>query len=212
MKVEKLGQRKPSIAAVDERTIIEATCGYPMVCTVETDRLAPELARKRSIIAARLAQTSIALLLHPLPSNLLARFRLSVDHGPYAVTTLQFSREARSIGYESKLIGMPIGANLDRDEWLEIAHTEKNFFDVVGKSIAIWTSSSKYQCSSSLMRCLSVSLYYFWDACQDKNDLMAIVKFVSSLETLTEGKKGTGVLNLAETRLAMNESDIYTDD
>lgn len=209
---QKIGKRKPSIAASDEETIIEATSGYPMVCTVVTDRLAPELARKRSIIAARLAQTSFALLLNPLPSNLITQFSLSVDHGSYAMTTIQFSREARSIGYESKLIGMPTGVNLDWDEWLELAQIERNFFDVVGKTIEIWTSSSKYHCESSLVRCLSVSLYYFWDACQDTNDLMAIVKFVSSLETLTEGKKENGILRLAKARLSMNESDIYADD
>jgi hypothetical protein len=50
------------IASIIENSIINVLAGSQIACTVETNGLAPELAQRRAITAARLAQTSIALL------------------------------------------------------------------------------------------------------------------------------------------------------
>ena len=52
---------KESLEGSTERQIYEMLNGSQLVCTVQTEGLAPELARERSLIAARLAQSAIAL-------------------------------------------------------------------------------------------------------------------------------------------------------
>ena len=208
---QNIKQRRNSFDAGTEKFIIEAFENSPMVCTVKTDRLALELARKRSIIAARLAQVSIALALHPLPSRVLEGFNLDVDHGPRIATTISLTPGGRSIGYSSQMIGKPHGPNLDVNVWSDIAHNQRNFFNVAGTMINCWTSSAEYNSASSLIRCLSQALYFFSDACRDENELMSIVKFAAALEALVPGKSKQGVLELAKARIGINDVDEYAE-
>ena len=71
---------KESLEGSTERRIYEMLNGSQLVCTVETKGLAPQLARERSLVAARLAQTAIAL--HWLqPSKILGGMHLTGDRG-----------------------------------------------------------------------------------------------------------------------------------
>ena len=194
--------------SMQEESILDVLKQAQMVCTVTTDGLAPEVAQKRSIIAAQLALTSISLLWE-IPSRVLNGLRLTVDYAPRIIQTIPFTPGSRMIGGR-RLVGIPHGPKMTEDNWSYITNDAQGFFDLAGKMIACWTSTTAYNNALPILRCLSQALYFFWDACQDENDLMSIVKFTAALESLVPGKKANGVRKLANARLGIKDNEFIT--
>ena len=199
-------KRKTSMDSIQEESILDVLKKAQMVCTVTINGLAPEAAQKRSIIAARLALTSMSLLWET-PSRVLKSMRLTVDYAPHIIQTIPFTLGSRMIGGR-RLVGMPHGPKMTEDDWRNITNDAKGFFDLAGKMIACWTSTTAYNKAPPVLRCLSQALYYFWDACQDENDLMSIVKFTAALESLVPGKKANGIRKLANARLGIKDNEL----
>ena len=178
-----------------------------MMCTVKTEGLAPELARKRSLVAARLAQTSISLL-WLRPSRILGSMRVAGEHSTFVRDMLMSTPNAR-LGYHSELVGI-VGMNsVDYDNITKIPSYDKELFNLSGQMIACWTSNTAYSQASELLRGLSQALFFFWSGCND-DELMSIVKFTASLEALSPNQNSNAVLNLLKSRLNLKKEDPVT--
>ena len=195
--------RKLSMESLQEKSILDVLRNAQMVCTVMTNGLAPEVAQKRSIIAARLAQTSIALMWR-LPSKILSSFQISVDPGMRTIQTIPFTPGTRTIG-GWEVVNMTCVHNMSNTDWNQLTYEEKDIFDLAGNMISCWTSATEYDQASSLLRSLSQSLSFFEAGCREENDLMSIVKFTAALESLVPGEKEKGVLELAKSRLNLTD-------
>jgi len=187
-----------------ERSIREVLENAQLVCTVETQMLAPEMGESRAIIGARMALTSIALLWR-MPSRVLEGFHLSVDHGHRQIKTIPFVPGQQWIG-GSRLKGLPFGPHMPATEWSTIEREARGLLDLAGNMIACWTSVPAYDQASPLLRNLAQALFFVGEACREENDLMAIVKFTGALEALAQGKS-SAIEKLASTRLGMKAQD-----
>lgn len=183
-----------------ERSILDVIQKAQLVCTVETQNLAPEMAETRAIIGARLAQAAIALLWRT-PSRALEGFHLSVDHGSRHIRTIPFIPGEHWIG-GGRLKGLPFGPHMPPAEWTALEQKARGFLDLAGQMIACWTSATAYDHASPLLRNLAQALFFVWEACRDENDLMAIVKFTGALEAMAQGKS-SAIIQLAMARLGI---------
>ena len=198
-------KRKPSLDSIHEDSIFRVLCDAQMVCTVTTEGMAPGLGEERTILAARLALTSIALL-WPKPSKMLEGFGLSTDHGLRVVRLIPVAPGTRMLG-GSKVIGQPFGMPVSQKEWSSILEDEQEYLELSGKMIFCWTSSEQDKQASSLLRGLSRALFWFWKGCTEEIDLMSIVSFMASLESLTGGGQSGAIKRLVKARLGIDEGD-----
>ena len=111
--------------------------GSQLVCTVKTEGLAPELARKRSLVAARLAQTSIALRWRQ-PSEVLEGMRLTGDRGTQNIVIITSTPET-GLGFYSEIVGLNL---VECNNVASFVGDGRSFYDLAGRMIACWTSNS----------------------------------------------------------------------
>ena len=175
-----------------------------MMCTVKTEGLAYELARKRSLIAARLAQTSIALLWRR-PSRILENMCVAGEHSKF-MRHMFISTPNASLTPRSEWVG---ASSIICEDITKIESYDEQLFDLFGQMITCWTSNTQYSQASELLRGLSQALYFFWSGCND-DELMSIVKFSASLEALSPKQKSSAVLGLLKSRLNLNEDEFVT--
>lgn len=195
--------RKGSMDEVQEAYILRVLEKAPMVCTVTTHGLAPEVGQKRSILAARLALTSIALL-GSHPSHVLDYMWISTDAGPRIIRTIPVTPGRRMVG-GLRWSGMPGGFPMTAKEWEKILREQRAYFGLAGKMIACWTSTPADDQASDVLHGLSQSLFFFEKACREESDLMAIAEFITALESLTGGRQLGGILDLLRARLGMED-------
>ena len=202
-----LRKRSSSPDEAQEHSILSAIGNAPTVCTVITHGLAPETTKRRAILAARLALTSISLL-WATPSNVLDHFRLSTDHGWRIIRTVPVTPGPRMIG-GSRVVGMPPGFPIASDDWCRFAYKNRSFLCLAGKMIACWTSKETREQASTLLLNYSQSVFFFWKACREESDVMAVVEYVAALESLASGGKEAGIRQLLAARLDMEEDDLF---
>ena len=200
-------KRKSSPTAAQEHSILSAVGNAPTVCTVITHGLAPQTTQRRAILAVRLALTSISLL-WATPSNVLDHFRISTDHGWRIIRTVPVTPGPRMIG-GSRVVGMPPGFPIAADDWNWFVDENRSFLRLAGKTIACWTSKETREQASKLLLNLSQSIFFFWKACREESDVMAVVEYVAALESLASGGKEAGIRQLLAARLDMDEDDLF---
>ena len=201
----KLRKRKPSLDSIQEESILDVLCDAQMVCTVTTEGMAQELGEERTILAARLALTSIALIWRE-PSRMLESFGLSTDHGIRVVRLIPVAPGPR-MAAGSRLIGRPFGMPVSQEEWASILGEEQKYFELSGKMIFCWTSPEHDKHASSLLRGLSRALFWFWKGCTEESNLMSIIALAAALESLTGGGQSSAIKKLVKARLGKDEKD-----
>lgn len=199
-----LKPRKPSHDQHYEETIRRQISNAPMVCEVITHGLATELAYKRSMIAANLALTSISLIWKK-PSVVLERFRTTLDGDS------NFNHNFLIEPGNRKLIGSHwtrrlLTYQITPKMW-EAAYSDAGLFlKIAGEMIDCWTNAKFYEKGSPLLHALSQSLFFFWKACREDNDILSIIEYVVALEALAPGRNRWGILELIEKRLDFHRS------
>ncbi len=190
---------------LSNKMVFDMVSNSGMICTVRTEGLAPELARKRSLIAARLAQASIALLWQR-PSRILQGMHVFGKNPTIARKILVSTPDigfGRRFAYNFELVNV---SYVDCNNIEQIPSYDRRLFELAGKMISCWTSATEYEHASELLRGLSQSLFFFWSGCNDA-ELMSIVKFTASMEALVPNGKYSGVLSLLESRLNIKRND-----
>ena len=201
-------RRKPSIDQHQEEIIRRQISNAPMICEIMTHGLATELAYSRSMIAANLALTSIALIWGK-PSLILERFRTTFDSDPRSTYHALFKPE------ECELVNVkredePSECKIPPKVWTAYYNDARCFLKIAGEMISCWTSTVAHQEASPLLQSLSQSLFFFWKACRESSDIVSIIEFVTSLETLAPEQSRVGIFKLIRARLGINQKDNLT--
>ncbi len=197
-------KRKNNLEMIRERDILEVIGKCPYVCSVSTAKLSVDARLEKSAMAARLALTSISLFWKK-PTNVLDGFNLSYDREVRIQKNLSFSPGKITLG-GMKMIGMPHGPEIAREEWLGMLKDNADYFEVCGEILKYLLSGNDDQIDRpKMMNVLTHSLLWFHEGCRDEIALMAIVNFAASMDSLggTSGKKG--IFKVMENRLGWNK-------
>lgn len=109
-----------------------------------------------------------------------------------------------------------IGTKLRGESWSEREQVEqsliklKDIFDVFGKSLYWLLSPSKSSGEPKLFIALLHSLIMFYEGCTSELDQLAVSKFVSALDILTEGEGQAGVKDLLCICFSIEASERFT--
>ena len=205
---KRLKRRKSSDDQSHEEIIRRQISNAPMICEITTHGLSAKLAYKRSMIAANLALTSIAMIWGK-PSQLLERFRTTLDREPrstYHVLVEPKKYEILNVKWE----GEPLACKMSSTAWNDDYNDAKCFLKIAGEMISCWTSTAAYEEASPLLRSLSQSLFFFWKACRESSDIVSIVEFVTVLETLASEQSKGGIFKLSKARLGISRKHKLT--
>lgn len=203
-------EREPSYGKQHEEDIRNQISDTPMVCEVLTHGLATELAYKRSMIAAHLAMTSISLI-WSRPSSILKRFRIALDGKPRCSYNFLMEPKNRKL-ISSQFAKQSCAYDIPREMWTERYSKASCFLKIAGEVIGCWTSTKTYEAASPLLIGLSQSLFFFWKACKEESNILSIIEFVATLETLSPGRNKSGIFELIEARLGINKKHKLTEE
>lgn len=207
-KGEKLRKRRPSYDSWFETDILRAIGDSAYVCSVRTEGLDGVAGQKKALLAARLALSVLALRWER-PSNALTQVKLAPDRPAGYRQILSFTPEGL-------MSTEGIGTKLRGESWSEREQVEqsliklKDIFDVFGKSLYWLLSPSKSSGEPKLFIALLHSLIMFYEGCTSELDQLAVSKFVSALDILTEGEGQAGVKDLLCICFSIEASERFT--
>ena len=197
--------RKGNLDNLRERDILDAIGSSPYVCSVSIQGFAPEAGREAALTAARVALACIAMI-SATPSAVLERFNLSYDGGVRRQKALS-SIEGRMVLSEFSLSGRPHGPRISDADWSNELSKRPNYFAAAGEALRLLVHPEGTVPRLCLINALMQSLLWFYEGCRERNDLLAIVNFVASLDALGGGKKVRGILAVLKGRLGVDETD-----
>ena len=196
-----LRKRKPSYDSEHETGILESIGVAPFVCAVRTEGLAPEAAKERALIVARLALTSIAMI-WSRPSRILEGMNLLHDRRVYLQRVLVF--RPGKVVLPGVNLSHPLGG-----PWLPEGELEKeiaqreSYFAIVGDVLTFLLDENGNAVRPKMMNTISQSLLWFHEAVREQVTLMAIVKYSAALDALACGGKTNGIRRLINARLGI---------
>jgi hypothetical protein len=202
----KLAKRKHGIDALRERDVLDAVGNCAYVCSVRTQGLSSEAGRLKAQKAAHMALASVALRWRT-PSRALDGFRLLVDPGIRLQRSLVFITGVRTLA-GSHLVGRPHGQSISAVDWLAEYDAYKDDYVVIGEAIAYFLSPTGTSTRPKFMNLLAQALLWFHEACREEVDLMAIVKFVATLDALASGGKSGGIKRLVNKQLGIQNDQL----
>lgn len=202
----RIRKRKPSEDEAHERHILDIIRDCDFVCSVVVGPMTgSEAGLQKALTAARRAMTAIALVVGYRPSSVLNVMSLIFDRQPYQQYHMAFSPTGR-IGWMSSWSFLSGGVTwITAEKWMGLQSKFRSLFDCVGE--AIWYSThghSKVE-RPKTMKVISQALLWFHEGCRESENSMAIVKFFSSMEALSCGKKAKGIFNLVKARLQIED-------
>ena len=204
---EKVRERKRSDDAIYEREIIETVGDGEYVCSVAVGRMGEEMALRKGLTGARIALAAIALS-WIRPSFALNRFVLLFDEAPHLQRcVLSFPGGGR--GWYGHWLALPHGVPLTKEQWASTKSEYGGVFAVVGEAVDFVTEGRRKTRRPRTMDRISQSLLWFYEACSEREDAMAIVKFCSSMEALAGGKRSNGIRKLVEVRLGIRDEGAF---
>ena len=201
---KKIRPRKPSMQSSIEDQILEVVRSCPYIVSVTTDGLAQEAGLAKSLDAARLALTSIALLWRT-PSSALKGFNLSYDRAIYHQRYLAL-REGGGFFSRSSLPYLPSGPWLNTGEWDKIFADWQGGYTVVGE-ILDYVVNPKETTRPKLMNVLAQAMLWFHEGCREHLALMAVVNFAASMDAIAGGGREAGIRRLINARLRLMDDD-----
>lgn len=207
---KKLRDRKGSVDSSNERDIIDAIGNAPFVCSVETDGLFGDFAKQKALLAARLVLLGVALM-WASPRKALEDINLIFDGPPYR-QTYAFYQERPEILGGSRWVNMLHGLLLFGDLWEPLVDKHKDWWLILAEAIEFLLGGPANAARPKLMNSFAHALIWFHEACREPLPMIAITKFMSSLDALACGGKSKGILALACARLGVTaETPVRSD-
>ena len=201
-----LRKRKPSEDKFRESNILDAIGNGNFVCGVAVGRMGAEAGLQKAVIAARLATTAIALA-WARPASTLEAMTLTFDPQPHRRVNLVLSQDG-SFGRRSSWTYLSGGVTwLSADDWRRLRADFSTIFDCAGEAVRYVTHGHIAAARPNIMKVLHQALLWFHEGCREDVDPMAIVKFCSSMEALTGGRKNRGILELMKAHLRIQNED-----
>ena len=193
---KKLRARTSSRDAIRERWILRTVDDADYVCSVSVGPAGTEAGLQKSLIAAHLALAAVALGF-ARPSRALRDMVLVRDTRLRIEEHVEFWPSGRARGTRAASFSPGIGW-LTEQQWAELASDLEEVFDSAGNAIRFFTHGDSAVQSPKILNVLLQALLWFHEGATERVDVMAIVKFCSSMEALTGGKKKTGISNLIQ--------------
>ncbi len=192
---KKLRKRKNSKQARIERDILETIGNGEFVCSVTVGPMGSEAAHQNALIAARIATTAISLG-WSTPSAALKAMTLIYDREPHPQKCIVFWPGGQ-IGSSSSLSFVPGGVTgLNAEQWEELQSNLSDIFKCAGEAIRYVTHGRNLNLTPTLVQSFFQALLWFHEGCRETSDVMAIVKFCSSMEALGNGRGLEGINDL----------------
>jgi hypothetical protein len=198
-------KRLASLHADYEEFLTDTIAEHLYVCTVKLRGPNTKAVKQRAIKAAHIAFVAIALT-WITPSSGLEAFHLSVDAGPRRMSHFVIS-ENSFLSATRGFKGLPSAKSVFKNDWANTLSDYTPIFDVVGRAISLFLNPMESTKQPKITGALIQSLLLLYEACCDEFDLLAIVKFVSALDTLADGRGAEGILQLLNKRLVIKNSD-----
>lgn len=196
-------ERKASRDQINEDSVVKAVGAAPFVCTVVTHGLFGKFAREKAVMAARLALVAVALMWRR-PSKAMGDLNLLFD-GPQYLRTWAFHHDKGDIfgGWERvyPFTGLPL---IDRS-WQEAIEGWAASWSTIAEAIAYWLSADGLVERPTLMNQFVQALIWFHEACLEPTPMIAITKFMASLDALACGGKSNGIKALVKARLGVED-------
>ena len=203
---DRLRKRKPSKDECFESNILDTIgrCGF--VCSVMVGPVGTEAGLQKALIAARLATTAVALA-WARPSSILKSMTITYDRQPHHRNNLVLSQYS-SLGWRSSWSYLAGGVRwMNADEWRKLRTEFSELFDCTGEAIRYITHGHSEAVRPNIMNVLYQALLWFHEGCREDVDPMAIVKFCSSMEALTCGKRSKGIIKLMKARMRIVDEE-----
>lgn len=221
-KGEKLKRRMSSADAHDEKFILDAIGDCQYVCSVNVPGFGGDTGQHKAVLAARLAQATVSLIWENSSMALDGINLLAERKRPYG-RTLAFTSEGLMLanGLGAKRLHAPW---VDKEKLAEIINDFSGCFTVAGEAIAAYLDPDGGSERPALMNAVAHALLWFYEGCRETVDQIAIVKFSSAMEVLTEGfvwKAGNGkkqkggqpaIRELLKINLGIDEDNVITRD
>lgn len=182
---KKLSKRTPSMAASQERDVLDAMQRAPYVASVWIEGFASSAGLEAAATAVRLAVTTVALL-WPTPSRALEGMRLRFDPSHHIERAVTFI-PGRIVTGGFRMRGTPFGPSLKPEQWASSQAAVEPIFSAAGDAIALLTNPEDSPPRVGLLRAVLQSLMWFYAGCRELNDPIAIVNFAASLDALASG-------------------------
>ncbi len=199
---KRLRARVSSQDASFERRILQTVGDGDYVCSVSVGPTGSEAGLQKSLIAARLAMAAVALGFDK-PSRALRDMVLVRDTRLHVEEHIEFSPSGLA-GWTSAASFSPGGIGwLTEQQWADLASELEEVFDSAGNAIRYFTHGDSAVDRPKIMNALLQALLWFYEAATERVDVMAIVKFCSSMEALTGGKKKAGISDLIQSHLTV---------
>lgn len=175
------------------------------ICIVSLKGMGAKFALQNALLAANIALVGISLIWQK-PSKILLGLYLKYD-------TKLFNQEYHFIkkdcdyflggGSKSQL---PIGEYVGKEVWENLKSKNSFLLEILKLVTEHILSPYIQKPSSQMLETLLLSLIWFREACREQNDMISVVKFCASMDTMARGKSAKGIKNLFKARLG------YTDE
>ncbi len=177
-----------------EQDILDTVGPCPWICSVSFGGHAPARSGEKAVLAARIALATIALC-WVRPARAACDMGLLIDTGPSNFQT--------TLCYDAKGFVGSSHINLSRrgaiifDEDLQTFHSDYHErFDTVGAALHLFLEVQPSGLMGDASARLCRSLTWFWEACNSPLDFMAITKFATSIDVLSEGQGEHAICDL----------------
>lgn len=175
------------------------------ICEVDVSGLVGEAAKAKAVMAMNFAMIAICLTWNK-PSRALRNMSSTVSGYPQLVHHAILV-DGSFIANSSRWTG-GFGQNLIQTNWNEISKEYCLVFNAVSEVIDYCLSKTGDVSRPKLMDSLAHSLIWFHEACEEELPMVAITKFVASLDALASDSSGAGgIIRVVTSRLGVGEND-----
>lgn len=203
---KKLRRRNPSLESSNENDILDAVGIAPYICSVETDGLFGEFAKEKALLAARLTLLGVALM-WATPSKALKEINLVYDGPPYRQIYAFFQVRPEILG-GSRWTKSVHGVSLFGDAWEPLVTERNDWWAILGETLEFLLSNDGKVARPRLMNSFAHSLIWLHEACREPTPMIAVTKFMASLDALAGGR-GTdsgGIVDLVCARIGQDRT------
>lgn len=205
----KARKRNPSDDSSYERALLDMVDSCSIICTISTKGLSSKMLKEKGLLAARLAMAAVSLIWQR-PSKALDWMNLNYDGSLFLRRYVLF-REKGGAGYSSSISQLPKGRWTD-DQLISTLHSYQWLFDQVGEALFNYAQPMQSVARPKVMNALLLSLWWFYEACRESSDQMAVTKFAASMDAISGGHKARGIIKFIEARLGKTaDQPIMTD-
>lgn len=200
----KLRRRKPSLESSNENEILDATGMAPYICSVETEGLFGEFAKEKALLAARLTLLGVGLM-WDRPSKALKEINLVYDGPSYRQTYAYFQDRPENFG-GSRWTKSLHGVSLFGDMLEPLVAQRNGWWAILAEALEFLLSNDGRVARPKLMKSFAHSLIWLHEACREPTPMIAVTKFMASLDALAGGNGSGTIINLVCARMGQDQN------